>query len=347
MANKTVDFTGKKILSSQIADFYTRLNNLRSLNGGTTTVAFSAPSVGSVTTPTTIVQAKEAVLQTKSALSFLASVNISSWEPEVPQEETLIEAKKTVAPIEWQVGQLESACFTNFTTNRSGVNVSNFTNFNLTPVASFTSVKESHCPSVGSCVAQKTANHTSNCGNYLPAQFVSVNNGFGCFAVHNANFVFVHVPNFISWTHFYLVHSSHRAHVKTSQNQNCATYGTNFNGTHYVTNNSAHRVSVRSSNHDTNFTAQFITMFSPNVCNTVNSNVCYAQFSAQYVTQHGTFFASNCSSVFTNFGCSTVHTSVKSTNKNSNCVGNNSSNFSSNAATFFANHSSFTVTPTL
>ena len=58
MANKTVNLVGSKISAANIADFYTRLNALRALNGGTTTVSFTAPSVGAVITPAIINQAE-------------------------------------------------------------------------------------------------------------------------------------------------------------------------------------------------------------------------------------------------------------------------------------------------
>jgi hypothetical protein len=101
MADKNVNLVGTKIMASTIADFYNRLNALRSLNGGTSTVGFSAPSYGSLVTPEVINQAKDAVLATKTALSFLATVNISTHTPTIPSTGELIEAKTTAHPIEW------------------------------------------------------------------------------------------------------------------------------------------------------------------------------------------------------------------------------------------------------
>lgn len=350
MASKTVDFTGVKIQASQIADFYTRLNALRSLNGGSTTVSFSSPSVGSLASPANVTEMRDAVLSTKSALSFLAGVNLTTHAPTVPSSGSLIQAKTTISTIEWQVGQLESACFTNFTTNRSGVNISNFSNFDLTPTATFTSNKSGHCTNFSTvCATQQTANFNPNCVTVFNPNFGSVNTPHGCAAAFSPFRSTDNSPVFSSThgTHCAEVWSAKRAFVNTSfqKSNGCLTYGTNFNSTHFATVKGTNRAANYGSQYFAQHAPVFWTVFSPNVCNSVYAPYFGSVFTTQFVTQNSVVFGPVCTANHSPFGCSTVHTSVKTSNNTSNCVGNNSTNFSANTATYYANHATFTVTP--
>jgi len=71
LLTRIVNFTDLPITASTIGDFYTRLNNLRHLEDGTTNVSFTAPSSGTKIIPMHISQVQTEIANTKTALNFL------------------------------------------------------------------------------------------------------------------------------------------------------------------------------------------------------------------------------------------------------------------------------------
>ena len=322
MADKHVNLIGTKVQASTIADFYNRLKALRALNGGSTTVSFSAPTVGTKIMPSTITEVRNEVLATKSALSFLATVNITDKVPTIPSTGDLIKAELTAHPIEWQIGKLESACFAFFNTNRVTNKTTNYQNFNLNAFNS--------CSSFNS--GNRSANYTAN--------FTSQNKPHRS-ANHTANFNFMHNPNFgsVQGSHCVTVyapnfqgfHGTFRHFDKTSFFRGrCTVFGIQYKP-------------VRHTQFGANYAALGFwcsALYAPNFQNNFT-----AQFANQFGTQHGTVFTTQYATQH-NPVCSSVHTAVKSSNCTTNNVANDTANFTSFAAVYHANHSSFTVGPT-
>ena len=264
MPNKTVNFIGTPINAATIADFYNRLNALRALNGGTTTVSFSAPPVGTQTLGSVIANVETEILATKSALAFLANVNISTHTPATVATGDLIEAQTTVHPEEWQIGQLEMACFTNFTTNRVTNNETNFA-----------SNAKNSCGT--HLAAQNTTNKTSHntsdgtTGSNCSGHWGSVRN-----TVHSPQ----NAPNHSAHSTFRSGYfSTYRQYVNTRFHggHGCSTWGSNYspkqktfhktffgtqrasdgatfsadNGSHYAGDNNSVKTSVNSSKYNT------------------------------------------------------------------------------------------------
>lgn len=125
MADKTVFYKDLKINASTISNLYTRLNALRSL-GGKTALTVVNP-VDDKIVPSIVSNLQTQVLNTKNALTFLSSVNISSFTPTTPTAGTKIVATQNIAKIEKEVGLLESACFTFNSGFRGTHHGSNFT----------------------------------------------------------------------------------------------------------------------------------------------------------------------------------------------------------------------------
>ena len=99
MADRTVTYKGKKISASTIKDFYQRLNALRALNGGNTSITVVTPS-GNIY-PSVISNTFSNILSTKSALTFLASVNIASFNPVTPTVGIVAKTPENISRLEY------------------------------------------------------------------------------------------------------------------------------------------------------------------------------------------------------------------------------------------------------
>ncbi len=384
----TTNLTGQKILNSTIVDFYNRLNALRhlsyapptsaTLTPGTTNVSFSAPGVSTLIYPTTLEQVEEEIRATKAALPFLATVDIDTYTPASVDRGELIEAMETAHPVEWQIGQLENACFTNFTENRITVRVTNFLNNapglttnNITQrTNNFAAQFSGHVTTTFTnhfatqFGADFAGNYTANCGTVYTTQ-----RG----ANHTANFGNVKSSNLATQATFRTVHSSKRvsnssnfstgapftymtfnwaqgggrADQRTSNNKGNNSAGTSTKST----NKASQNTSKRGANHGTFcvtvYTAQFAAQYGANF-GTVFTTQRGVNHTAQRGANHTSVVGHTCPTYFGNDNasfCATVNGSQFTTFCATVCTLNDASNWSNFTATYFANKSSFTVNP--
>lgn len=315
MADKTVDFNNTNINASTIQDFYQRLNALGTLDHGEGdpvhwSVPYSYPQRGEAPLHDTIAEAYQAVMSTKSALSFLSSVDISTYTPTIPAANDSI-LKSNVAAIEWQIGQLENACYTNFTTNRATVKTANF---------SGNSIQSSSCSSAfytsyGSFSSYFSSNYNGFFSSYNSSFFTfSGNNGSNFTTYYGSSW-------FTSYKHFSGYHTSVNTNSNSSFNSG---FFSNYFGSYKssFTGNSSFRGSNDTSNRTSffNFTSYF---------NSNNGSSYFSSYRGSYHTGYkGTFNSAENSSYF-----------------NARKTVNFTTDFSNYAATFFANHGTFTVIP--
>lgn len=324
---KTVFYKGNPVQGSTIADFYQRLNVLRGLgNLGNLTVFNPA---GQNIKPSDISSVQTNIINTKNALSFLSSVNISSFTPTTPTSGTLISAGTNVAKIEKEIGTLESACFTFKNGNRSTFFGNN---------ATANTYCSTFCQTIHSTV--RASVHNSFCS----AVNTTHKSGF-CSTVNSSFFSSVtsHSAKHITFngTHHGTFHSSVRSSGKSyhywlfhSGNGFCSAgkqdYKSQHNSSHYKTNGTktSHHSSYKGSHHAGFFSsvknaANFGTFHQANYTPNFATNQLFC------VTNHGTFFQtvkSNHCTAFKNTNLSVVHTN----------------NFAFNV-NFKTNHSTFRV----
>ena len=280
MADKTVNFVGRPMFNSTISDFYTRLQALRNLNSGTTTITHSAPGAGVPITLPALADVRDEIINTKSALNFLANVDITTHDMRsgIVQGEK-INAVDSVHSLEYNIGQLESACFIHFGSNRTTVKLTNFVDFqnqvNPACITQFTN--------------HKAAQNSSNYGTNKYPVCLSVNTAFN--GTHRSSFNSGFHGTFRSYNHtshfsgecsvfgnqyksrhgtFYATfYNAHRApHFANFVNQrSCATvFGTNYdahNGAHHIPHYAQFFSANNVSNDTTNFTS-FTTSYHAN-----------------------------------------------------------------------------------
>lgn len=324
---KTVFYRGTSVKGSTIADFYNRLNVLRGLGGLGSLTVFNP--VGQNIKPSDISTVQNNVINTKNALSFLSSVNISSFTPTTPTSGTFISAGTNVAKIEKEIGILESACFTFKNGNRSTFFGSN---------ATTNTYCSTFCQTIHSTV--RSAVHYSFCSSVNTTH----RSGF-CSTVHSSFFSSVtsHSAKHITFkgTHHGTFNSSVRSSGKSyhywlfhSGNGFCSAgkqdFKSSHNSSHYKTNGTktSHHSAFKGSHHAGFFSsvknaANFGTFNKTNYTPNFSTNQLFC------VTNYGTFFQtvkSNHCTAFKNTNLSTVHTN----------------NFAFNV-NFKTNHSTFKV----
>lgn len=272
-----------------------------------------------------ISQVQTEIANTKTALNFLQFVNISSHNVSTPTVGTLASAQATVNNLEWQIGQLEMACFTNFTTNRTAQNTTNFTNFGSATTA-YQTVNSTN----------KTSNHTTDCS------FV-FSNFHACDAVYNsfyngkyAPFFTPHNSNFFGTQHntfrsgFY---STYRHYVNTSfhSGHGCVTFGSNYSP-------------KQKTNHGTfkgNNFASFVGGGWSNWCGIDCTGTVFATQSSC----PSNFMSVNSTQFVAQSNCSTVFSAQNSAFFADHNVTVNATNFSATTATYYANWGTFQVSP--
>lgn len=299
MADKTVFYKDRPIQGNTIADFYSRLNALRALGGLSAYTVFN-PS-GSKTVGTDVSTTQSKILETKNALSFLSSINISSFTPTTPTAGSIMIATSNIAKEEKEIGILESACFTFRSGNRSTFHGNNFTQ----------DVNKNICATFHS--SNNSTFHSAKCST-VHGTFHATH-GAKCTTVHSGNNVTFHSANGAqcATVHATFNVTNHANKHATFHSQKTATAHSSFNKAKHGTFNSSNRKSGKdhhywlfhasnsfcSAGKQTNKTSHNTKHYTSNGHTTFHS--------AKKSTVHGTFFSTN--GCVTNFAakCATVH----------------------------------------
>ena len=116
MADKTVTFTGQKVLASVPQNLYYRINVIFAAGGAN-------PSVGSTITYANLLSLYNAAKTALSAKGQTPFFTLSNFQ------NALLKASHGIGTVEKIVGQLENTCPTYFSSNRSSAFDANFSSF--------------------------------------------------------------------------------------------------------------------------------------------------------------------------------------------------------------------------
>lgn len=319
MANKTVNFKGTVVSASTMDDFYTRLNVLRAADGDS---ALTLPSLQGVKTlPQQVADAFAAILATKSAVSFLTNVTLTTSFGGVSTGD-LLKGPNSMSILEQNIGELEMACRAYFSNNKSGFKgvEAKFASYHGTyrsahhsghTAASFSSNHSGHNSVVNS--SHRTTHHGSNNAVGNSANRTSNNAPF----FHHAN---------TSDSSGFTYRPHHGGGSRTFRGYR-GDYGFCPSGTvgcNTVARRNSNESGFFRSNHRTNHSANFTHQHTSNFAGTYASNYRTNHSNnckTVYATFHGTYHSSKDATVFSsnnsanNVGVAVSHTVVYGTYK--------------------------------
>ena len=165
MADKTVTFTGQKVLASVPQNLYYRINVIFAAGGAN-------PSVGSTITYANLLSLYNAAKTALSAKGQTPFFTLSNFQ------NALLKASHGIGTVEKIVGQLENTCPTYFSSNRSSAFDANFSSFGNGGNCAFFSGNFSTFGNSGNCAF--FSGNFSSFGNSGNCAFFSGNfSGFG------------------------------------------------------------------------------------------------------------------------------------------------------------------------